>query len=375
MDGYLRAEISVSAIQHNVRLIQKRLGPGVKLCPVVKANAYGLGIGQVLPVFEESAEMLGVAICSEAVGLRRQGWQRPVLMFATSGASDAKALAELIAHTITLTVTSRDELKLLAEAEKRASRPGEVHVKIDSGMTRSGVLPERAAELVAAVRSCKSVTLKGLYTHFACAESDRQATLDQLRRFLQAVEACGGRAGLVLHAANSAATIDLPDAHLDMVRPGLALYGYHPDVSRCTSGSGAALALRPALRLTAPIVQIKDVPAGASTGYGLTYRFDRSARVALVPIGYADGYFRSFSNRAVMRVQGVDCPIRGRVSMDQTIIEITGAPQAKVGDAVEIISPDPAAPHSVENLARLAETIPYEIITRLGDRITRVVSE
>ncbi len=290
-------------------------------------------------------------------------------MFTTAGASDASTLAELIAHDITLTVTSLEELGLLAEAAERAGRPAEIHIKIDTGMTRSGILPGRAAALVEAARAARCVRLRGLYTHFAAAEeADKSMTLEQLEKFLRAVGACGGGSGLVLHAANSAATIDLPETHLGMVRPGMALYGYQP-----SRQLRRALPLRPCLRVTAPIVQIKDVPAGARTGYGLTYRFDGDARVALVPIGYADGYFRSLSNRASMRVRGVDCPVRGRVSMDQTIIEVTHVPQVRVGDAVEVVSPQPGAPHSIERLAELAGTIPYEVVTRLGDRIKRVV--
>jgi len=370
MDGYLRAEISASAIQHNARLIRDRLAPGGKLCPVVKANAYGHGLEQVLPVMDESADMLGVAICSEAAELRLLGWQRPVLMFTTAAASDARSLAELIEWDVTITLTTPEEMALLAEAAKAAYRQAEVHIKIDTGMSRGGIAPERAPGLVAAAREAEFLRLSGLYTHFASAEdADKGATLAQLDRFNSAVAHCGGRSGLLLHAANSAATIDLPQTHLDMVRPGMALYGYQPSTTLHN-----VLELRPSLRLTAPIVLIKDVPAGAFTGYGRTYRFDNPAKLALVPVGYADGYFRAFSNVASMRLNGVDCPVRGRVSMDQTVIEITEVPDAEVGQHVEIISPDGDAPHSVDNLARLADTIGYEIITRLGDRITRVIA-
>ena len=153
-----------------------------------------------------------------------------------------------------------------------------------------------------------------------------------------------------------------------MVRPGLALYGCQPSTTLLNP-----LALKPVLRLTAPIVLIKDVPAGAFTGYGMTYRFSGPARVALVPIGYGDGYFRSLSNRARMRLRGVDCPVRGRISMDQTIIEITDVPDAAIGEHVEIISREPEAPNSVAGLATLVGTIPYEIVAHLGDRITRKV--
>ena len=368
MDGYLRAEISVSALQHNLNLLRGTLASGVRLCPVIKANAYGHGVRQVLDVMAPYADMLGVAICSEAAALRNMGWRGPIVMFTSAAASDSGTLAELVAQDVTLTVTNLEEIPLLLEAAHLAGRPAQVHIKIDSGMTRSGALPEKALPLIEAARACKLVRLTGLFTHFACAEDrDKSTTREQLARFLAAVDASGPRGGLVLHAANSAATIDLPETHLDMVRPGLAVFGYQPSHTLYNY-----LPLKPLLRLTAPIVLIKDAPAGAATGYGLTYRFQRDARVAVVPVGYADGYFRSLSNLAVMRVHGVNCPVRGRVSMDQTVIEITDVPRAVVGDTVEIISPDPTAPNSVEQLARLAGTIPYEVITRLGDRITRV---
>ncbi len=369
MNDYLQADISVSAIQHNIGLIRNLLGEGVGLCPVVKANAYGHGIRAVLGVLGSAADMLAVATCNEAMTLRGLGWQRPVLLFATA-AANADDAAELIVDDITLTVTSLDELALLAGAAGKARRPAEVHVKIDTGMTRSGVPAGRAAQLVTAARESEQVNLTGIYTHFACAgEADKSFTLEQFRRFMQTVDECGGRSGLVLHTANSAATIDLPETHLDMVRVGLSLYGCQP-----SENMQNILPLKPALRLTGPIMQIKDVQAGKATGYGATYTFDKDARAALVLVGYADGYPRSLSNIASMRVRGIDCPVRGRISMDQTIIEITDVPDAAVGDEVEIISADPAATNSVANLARLADTIPYEILARLGsNRIKRVI--
>jgi alanine racemase len=236
-------------------------------------------------------------------------------------------------------------------------------------MGRSGVLPEAAPALVSRLRAGGNVCLTGLYTHLATAdETDKKYARSQFRRMMGVVESCGGRSGLTLHAANSAATIDLPETHLDMVRPGIAMYGYQP-----SEDMHNRLPLRPAMRLTGRLMQIKTLPAGSRCGYGLTYAFPRDARVGLVPIGYGDGYFRSLSNRASMRVRGQDVPIRGRVSMDQTILDLTGLPEARVGDEVEILSGDPTAAHSVENLAQLAETIPYELTCRLGRRVRRVL--
>jgi alanine racemase len=176
------------------------------------------------------------------------------------------------------------------------------------------------------------------------------------------------RDGLIRHAANSAATIDLPQSHFDMVRPGIALYGYQP-----SDAMHRKLPLRPALRLVGRLMQTKTLPAGSACGYGLTHTFRRDSVVGLVPIGYGDGYLRCLSNRASVRVAGRDVPVCGRVSMDQIIVDLTDAPAARVGDEAEVISNDPSTPHSVENLARLAGTIPYEITCRLGRRVKRVL--
>ncbi|MFW6133908.1 MAG: alanine racemase, partial [Planctomycetota bacterium] len=246
-------------------------------------------------------------------------------------------------------------------------------VKVDTGMGRSGIGADRAASLVAALRDAGGVELDGIYTHFAAADEPVRsgapdATADQVGLFREVAARCAGTERLRLHAANSAATLTRPETHLSMVRPGIAVYGYRP-----SDELGLEAVLRPALRLTAPLMQVKDVPAGSACGYGLTHRFDRDSRVGLVPVGYADGYARALSNRGVMRIGGREVPVRGRVSMDQTIVDLTGVPGAAVGAEVEIISNEPGAGNSVESIARLCGTIPYEVTCRLGDRIRRVV--
>jgi len=374
MESYLTAEISSAAVTHNLALLRQGLPHGTKLCAVVKADCYGHGLDLLLPVIGQQADRLAVATPDEAIHLRRLGYPGPILVFFSACAfSDHKdlrdALEELIVQRVTLTVVSPAEALAVAEAACRVHAQAEVHVKLDTGMARSGLPLNQVRELTDTCRQAPSVRLAGLYTHFATAdEIDKDYAREQLRRFLSAADGAGGRDGLTLHAANSAGTIDLPATHLDMVRPGIAMYGYQP-----SDDMHNRLLLRPALRLWGRLMQIKDVPAGSRCGYGLTYAFDRDSRVGLVPIGYADGYFRSLSNRASMRIRGRDVPIRGRVSMDQIIIDLTDVPAARVGDEVEIISSDPVAPHSVENIARLANTIPYEITCRLGRRVRRVL--
>lgn len=372
MESYLNAEISESAIRANLRLLRGLLAPGCKLCSVVKADCYGHGLSTLLGLLEELSDVLAVATPEEAIRLRDLGYQRPILQFFSAcayadGQELRDALDELVARGVTLTVVNQAEVDVVAESARRLGAAAHVHVKIDSGMNRSGVPAEGAGELVARLRATPHVKLEGLYTHFATAdEADKTYVHEQFARFQAAVASCGGPAGLTLHAANSAATIDLPQYHLDMVRPGIALYGYQPSDQLMRR-----LPLRPALRLTGRLMQTKTVPAGSPCGYGLSHTFDRPARLGLVPVGYGDGYFRCLSNQAVMRVRGRCAPVRGRVSMDQIIIDLTDAPDAQVGDEVEIFSNDPAAPNSVETLARQAGTIPYELTCRLGRRVRR----
>jgi alanine racemase len=374
MESYLTAEISASAVRWNLALLRGRLARGVKLCAVVKADCYGHGLRALLNVIAAEADCLAVATPQEALLLRRLGYRRGILMFFSACAQDGspgvrEAMEELIARNVTLTVAAAEEVAAVEAAAVRAGRPAAVHVKVDSGMTRSGASPRQLSELIAALRRRKAVMLEGIYSHLATAdEADKHAAHDQLTRFQASVGAAGGGEGLTLHLANSAATIDLPETHLDMVRPGIAVYGYQP-----SDEMTHRLPLRPAMRVTGRLMQIKHVTAGSRCGYGLVHTFQRDSRVGLVPVGYADGYLRGFSGQTTMRVAGRDVPVCGRVSMDQVIVDLSDVPAAAVGDEVEIVSSDPAAPHSVENLARLAGTIPYEITCRLGRRVQRVL--
>ena len=374
MESYLTAEISASAIRGNLQLLRGQLSPDTKLCAVVKADCYGLGLANLLGVIAESADCLGVATPQEAVELRDLGYAGDVICFLSPcGWTDDKhlreALGELIAKDITLTAVRLDDARIIAETAKQHQMPAKVHVEIDSGMFRGGIAPTDSAKLIGELASYPAIRLEGLYTHFACVdEADKTFTKLQLKRFLEAAQSAGGREKLTLHTANSAALIDMPETHLDMTRPGIAMYGYQPsaDMER-------KLPLQPALRLYSKLLLVKDAPAGAGCGYGLTHILRRDSRLGLAAVGYADGYPRNLSNTAVMRVGQCDAPVLGRVSMDQVILDLTDVPDAKAGDQVEIISPDPNAPNSVGNLARLAGTIPYEITCRLGLRARRIL--
>jgi len=376
MHDYLKAEISASAVRANFAAIRSCLAPGVKVCAVVKCNAYGHGQELLLDLIADQADWLGVATPAEALRLREVGYAGPMLVFFTACTDNPEpnlsaTLDELLRQGVTLTIASQTELDLLTKASRRTDCDGKVHVMIDTGMTRSGILPANAPRLLQQIRLDPSLRMTGVYTHLACAdEADKASALQQLARFDQALAACGVGDSILRHAANSAAIIDLPESHYDMVRPGIAIYGYQPGDEMHNT-----IPLKPALRLTAHLMQIKTIPAGTRCGYGLTHEFTRDSIVGLVPVGYGDGYDRRLGNCATMHIGGADVPVCGRVSMDQTTIDLTDLPNACVGDEVEIISPDPTAGHSVENLARLADTIPYELICRLGRRVRRYLVE
>jgi alanine racemase len=376
MEGCLTAEVSASAIRENLRLLRERLAPGTKLCAAVKADCYGHGLGVLWHTLSTEVDGLAVAAPQEALNLRQMGYNGPVLVLfsaeaAGAGQEQGKTLEELVAREVSLTAVSTREASLVALAAGHRDIVADIHVKVDSGMGRSGISPEGLPSLVESIQRTPHLRLAGIYTHFAVAEeADKSYTLEQLDRYKRAVAACGPLRGVLLHTANSAAAIDLPQTHLGMVRPGLAVYGYQP-----SDRMHVKLPLRPALRLAGRLVQVRDVPKGTRCGYGLRYTFPRDGRIGLVPIGYGDGYFRCLSGKAAVCVNGHSAPIRGTISMDQIIVDLTDMPAVGLGDEVEIISPEPAAANSVENLARLAGTIPYEVTCRLGPRIRRRLVE
>jgi alanine racemase len=389
MDSYITAEISAAAVAANIAYIRSVLRGGAKLCAVVKADALGHGVDLLWATIARSADCLAVATPAEAVQLRELGYAGPLLqLLAPCAQADSRQfaddLADLIARRVTLTICAEDEIAPIASAAAKAAAPAEVHVRVDTGLGLAGAPPEQALRLIEKVRHSKALRLRGLYTHLATADdADKSGALrtesaagdthamEQLRVFRALVDQVPRREELIVHAANSAAAIALPQSHLDMVRCGVAIMGCHLGYHSLKDRPP----LRPAMRVRAPLTQVKQLPAGVAVGYGLTRKLHRPSVVGLVPIGYGDGYLRSLSNRAVMRVGGRDVSALGRVSMDQVIVDLTDVPGAQAGDVVEIVSPDPAALNSLENLALLAGTVPQEIACRLACRVRRVLAE
>ena len=385
--GLPRALISRSALLHNAAVIRRALRPGTRLCAMVKADAYGHGAAIVADTLSHFSgkdaeapvvDALAVATLDEAEALTgRLGTLsvpihvlRPVEHVYIGRQRERIERAILAGHLLTVThAAAASDVARIAEA---MSRRASIQVMVDTGIAREGVEPAGLDELIASIQSRAPLKLHGLCTHFARAEEvDPLFTADQLRRFRQATErhvAVNPR--LIRHAANSAALFNHPAAQLDLVRPGVALYGIDP-----SGAPNLDRHLRPVMKWTCPLMMIRTVKKGTAVGYGHTWSAPRDGRIGLVPVGYGDGYLRCLSNRGVVMVQDRSAPVIGRVSMDYMTVDLSDVPQANVGDEVVLMDSDPLSPASVYRLAGAADTIPYEIFTRVGPRVRRVAVE
>lgn len=382
--GEPRVLISRAALLHNAAVLRRSLADDVRICAVLKADAYGHG-----------AEIVADCLCNfSANGSLRP----PIDMVAVASLDEAAALPELAPPIVvlrplenafigrqrekveqavrsgwTLTVCSLSAAEDLARIAVNVGKRAAVQVMIDTGMTRSGALPHHLDELLHRIASRASLRLAGLCTHFASAENSEDSfTREQLLRFRAATDETADRARgrIIRHAANSAGVFLHPDSHFDMVRPGLALLGIDP-----CGKPNLNRPLRPALKWTAPIISVKAVRKGTAVGYGQTWEAPRDTLIGLLPIGYADGYPRCLSNNAHVLVHGKLAPVVGRVSMDMTTIDLGEIPRPVVGDEAILIDDDPLSPVSVYKVAAWSETIAYEVFCRIGSRMPRMISE
>jgi alanine racemase len=362
------AEIDLDAIAANVAALQRHLGEPTQLMAVVKANAYGHGAEMVArTALESGATWLGVNTVDEGVQLRRAGLMAPILVL---GHCPPREAEKVVADHLTPTVTTLETALALASASAARGLVTPVHLKVDTGMGRYGLLPAEVVAFARRVTALSSLCLEGLWTHFATAdETDKSFTWQQFSVYQTVVRRLE-EDGLVIplrHVANSAATIDLPEMHLDLVRCGLSIYGLYP--SRQTSRT---VLLRPALALKAHLARVCTLPAGASVGYGRTWVATRPSVVALVPLGYADGYRRALSNRGVALVHGQRVPVIGRVSMDQLTVDVSSVPGVWQDDEVVLIGQQGEAEITADEVADMLGTINYEVTTAIAARVPRV---
>jgi alanine racemase len=362
------AEVDLDAIAYNARGLKERAGPETELMAVVKANAYGHGAVPVAKTaLENGASRLAVNRALEGVELRQAGLTAPILILGYSLPSEAETI---VRWDLTPTVTTVEGALALSAMSVRQGKVTPIHVKVDTGMGRFGLLPDEVVAFVRRVAELPGLKLEGLFTHFAVADlADKTYTRRQFGLYMQVVRQLE-EAGFTIplkHMANSAANLDRPEMHLDMVRCGIALYGLRPSAE-----VEPAIPLKPAMALKSRVARVRTLPPGSSISYGCTYTTTRPTPVALVPVGYGDGYHRILSNKGSVLIGGKRAPIVGRVCMDQFVVDVTGIEGVRQDDEVVVFGCQGGEEISAEEVAALAGTINYEVVTSILLRVTRV---
>ncbi len=373
MNLYRRAvaEIDLDAILYNVGQMGRHIAAGAKIMAVIKADGYGHG---AVPIGKELEPLdivwgYAVATAEEAWILRRNGLEKPILVL---GAVFPEQYQGLVGQEIRPTIYSLQQAEGLEEFLSRQGTSLPVHVKIDTGLSRLGFqATEKAAGEVAQIAGMEHIIVEGLFTHFAKSDAkDKSMAISQMERFgaMQKMLAGYGISIPIAHCSNSAAIIDMPEAHMDLVRAGISLYGMWPS----SEVQKENISLRPALSLKSCIVFLKELEQGRAVSYGATYETSGNQRIATIPVGYGDGYPRSLSNRGYVLVHGRRAPISGRICMDQFMVDVTDIPEAAEGDTVTLVGTDGAETITMEGIGELSGRFNYEFACDLGKRIPRV---
>ncbi len=372
-------EISKKNVLHNVGVFRRLIGDDRILCCAVKANAYGHGLTEISPLMlEAGADWLGVNALFEAIELRDAGIEAPIYIM---GYISLDELSDVVDRGLHFVVYNPESLEKLSDVCRELGKPAFTHLKLETGNNRQGVLDEDLEEIAKMYKHDENLRLEGVATHFANVEdtTDHSYAEKQLSRFQSMIEKLEGL-GLkpkYRHCANSAATMIFPQTHFNFVRTGVSNYGLWPSSETYISAleEGKDIELKPVLTWKTKIAQVKKVPAGSYIGYGCTFKTTHDTRLAVLPVGYYDGYRRKYSNCAYVVLHGKRAPVRGRVAMNMIMVDVTHIPEAKVEDEVILLGADGDERVSAEDLAVCAETINYEITTQINDRLERRVVE
>ena len=361
-------EVDLEAVAHNVRRVVEIVGPAVKVLAVLKADGYGHGAVRVArTALNNGAYCLGVASINEGLALRKAGISAPILVLGFTPAWQAR---ELVLNSLSATVFDMDVAQALSRAAGQLDRQVKVQVKVDTGMGRLGVLPDDVVPFVLALRSLPQLVMEGIFTHFSVADADPAYTRWQADRFQRVLEALS-KEGVdvpLIHAANSAAILSLPESHFGMVRLGIAMYGLHPSPQvRCPPD------FRPALSFKTEVAQVKTLAPGSYVSYGNTYQTTDRQSIAVIPVGYADGFRRAPRHWGEVLVRGRRAPIVGRVCMDQTMIDVTAIADVRQGDEVVLIGEQGGESITAEQVAERLGTVNYEVVSEILARVPRVV--
>jgi len=358
------AEINLNNLSHNFHQIKKLISPQTKIMVTVKADAYGHGLIPVSrKLVSEGVDFLGVASIDEGIKLRQAGINAPILIM---GMILKKDIEPLFKYSLTTTISDELLPEALNKQAKIFRKPINVHIKVDTGMGRIGILHSDAEKIIKKIHKMKFINIEGLFTHFPFADTNKDFTLHQINLFenlIRRLKKDGINIPLV-HAANSIGLINYKRSHFNMVRPGLVIYGLHPT-------DNLKLNLKPVLSLKTKVVFMKKLPSGYGVSYGHEYITKKNTKIVTLPIGYGDGYPRNLSNLAPVLIRGKRFKISGRICMDQIIVDVGGL-NVKIGDEVVLIGSQGRRKITAEELSNLCGTIPYEIVCGLGSRIPRI---
>ena len=359
-----RAVIDLGAISHNIREIRRKIGNKRDLMAVVKADGYGHGAIEVSrAALESGATSLGVAIPEEGQDLRKAAIDVPILVLGLIQPGETRKVVE---SSLDQTVCSIELAEALDQEARKNSVRVNVHVKVDTGMSRIGVKPDDVPAFIRTIRHMRNLNVTGLFTHFAKADdSDKSFSKRQIDLFNRVIEEIR-LTGIDIpqkHMANSAGVLDLPESYHDLVRPGIMIYGHYP-----SSEVSQSVPLRPAMTLQTRVSFVKTVPSQTPVGYGGTFVTTKETKIATIPVGYGDGYPRQLSGRGTVLVHDRRVPLLGRVCMDMCMVDVSDVPQVKPGDEVILFGHDP----TVDEIAAIVGTINYEILCLVGKRVPRI---
>jgi alanine racemase len=367
-------EIDLDSIAHNIREIKKNIKEDTQIMAAVKADAYGHGVMETSKILiENGVDALAVSMLDEAIQLRRNNIKVPVLVL---NHTDPERVTEIIENDLTQTLYSYEMATSISDEAKKRGMEVKVHIKIDTGMGRVGLKAGYSAvKNLLSIAKLPGIVMEGLFTHFATADiKNDEYTKNQFSTFMSICNELS-RVGILIpykHVSNSAAIINYPEMNLDMVRPGIMIYGLYPS-NECND---ERFDLKPAMSLKAKIIHIKELEKDCSVSYGRTYTTGKTTKVATIPIGYADGYSRTLSNKASVLINGQKAPVIGTICMDQCMVDITDIKgDINIGDEVVLFGKQGNSQINVEEPASLAGTINYEIISILGKRLPRVYIE
>jgi alanine racemase len=375
MSSLVWVELDRAAPEHNLGQLRAGSAPGVLACAVVKSNAYGHGVAQIAPLLP-SAEWFGVNSLEEGLELRALGITKPVILL---GHVPLAALGSAVEADLSLTVYNRETIEKLS-ALPGLPRPARVHVKVDTGTSRQGVLPAELEDFIRLVKGARGVRLEGLSTHYANIEDtlNHKYAEGQIARFNEAVAAVERIAGRppFIHTACTAATLLFSTTHFTMLRSGIGLYGLWPSRETMLAArekGGIVPQFKPVLTWKTRIVQRKTLIEGSYVGYGCSYRTTRKTLIGVLPVGYADGYDRALGNRAHVLVRGRRAPVIGRICMNLCMVDLTDVPTAGLEDEVVLLGRSGEEEISAETMAEWVGTINYEIVTRISPFLPRTV--